>query len=42
MDFENLYLAIRIKKEKIYKYGWIRLLIDDYYDIKIKEIGFEK
>jgi hypothetical protein len=39
---ENLYLAIRVKKGDIYKFGWIRLYIDDYYDLKIKEIGFEK
>lgn len=39
---ENLYLAIRIKKGDIWKFGWIRLYINDYYDIKIKEIGFER
>lgn len=39
---ENLYLAIRVKKGNIFKFGWIRFHIDDYYDIKINEIGFEK
>lgn len=39
---EDFYLAIRIKCEDIYKFGWIRLYIDDFYDIKIKEIGLEK
>jgi hypothetical protein len=39
---EDLYLAIRVKQGDIYKFGWIRLLIDDYYDIDIREIGLEK
>ena len=39
---ENFYLAIRIKSADLYKFGWIRMYINDYYDIKIKEIGFEK
>ncbi len=38
---DNLYLAIRIKRGDIYKYGWIKLNIDDFYDVKVKEIGFE-
>jgi hypothetical protein len=39
---EDLYLAIRVKQDDIYKFGWIRLLIDDYYDIDIREIGLEE
>jgi hypothetical protein len=39
---ENLYLAIRVKQGDIYKFGWIRLFINDYYDLNIKEIGLEK
>ncbi|MCF8381003.1 MAG: hypothetical protein K9H49_15620 [Bacteroidales bacterium] len=39
---ENQYLAIRMKKGDIYKFGWIRLRIEDYYDLILKETGFEK
>ncbi|MFB6343917.1 hypothetical protein ACE1ET_19500 [Saccharicrinis sp. FJH62] len=38
----DLYLAIRIRKGDIYKYGWIRLYITDYYDLNIKETACEK
>jgi len=39
---ENLYLAIRVRYGDIYKFGWIRLWIEDYYNIDVREIGLER
>lgn len=39
---ENLYLAFRVNNGPIFKLGWMKLSIEDYYDLDIQAYGLEK
>ena len=39
---EGLYMGFRVIQSKDTSYGWTDMQIDDYYKLKIKEVGIQK